>query len=143
MAYENIKYEKRDGIAFITFNRPDKLNALSPELMQQFGAVLDELNRDDEVRCVVLTGAGDAFTAALADDVTMGVLFSRKSALDMAVIKRMCHEIGQPGRGVIGVSTVLSPNAVILLGGMAWINSSGITSLSRNPLAPARSAPKT
>lgn len=51
---------ERDGpIAIVTFNRPDKLNALSPALLQEFNRVLDALNSDDEVRCVILTGTGE------------------------------------------------------------------------------------
>src|SRR5262245_27154837 len=55
-------------------------------------------------------------SVALADDVTMGVLFSRGPALDMADVKHACVEITQRGDGVIGISSVLSPNAVLLLG---------------------------
>jgi [acyl-carrier-protein] S-malonyltransferase len=55
-------------------------------------------------------------SVALAEDVTMGVLFSRGPAIDMADVKRACVEISQRGDGVIGVSSILSPNAVLLLG---------------------------
>lgn len=55
-------------------------------------------------------------SVALAQDVTMGVLFSRGPALEMADIKKACVEISQRGDGVIGVSSVLSPNCVLLLG---------------------------
>jgi [acyl-carrier-protein] S-malonyltransferase len=55
-------------------------------------------------------------SVALAEDVTMGVLFSRGPALEMADIKKACVEISQRGDGVIGVSSVLSPNCVLLLG---------------------------
>jgi enoyl-CoA hydratase len=51
---------ERDGhIAILTLNRPDKLNALSPTLMQSLARTFDEINANDDVRCVVLTGAGD------------------------------------------------------------------------------------
>jgi [acyl-carrier-protein] S-malonyltransferase len=52
----------------------------------------------------------------LAHDVTMGVLFSRKLALDVAEVQRLCREINLAGHGVIGISTILSPNCVLLLG---------------------------
>jgi [acyl-carrier-protein] S-malonyltransferase len=54
--------------------------------------------------------------AELAHDVTMGVLFSRKLALDVAEVQRLCDEINLAGNGVIGISTILSPNCVLLLG---------------------------
>jgi enoyl-CoA hydratase/carnithine racemase len=51
---------ERDGhVAILTLNRPDKLNALSPALMQALNQALDAINSDDDVRCVVLTGSGD------------------------------------------------------------------------------------
>lgn len=43
----------------ITFNRPDKLNALSPTLMQALNNALDTINQDEELSCMVLTGTGD------------------------------------------------------------------------------------
>src|SRR5262249_61886730 len=55
-------------------------------------------------------------SVALAHDVTMGVLFSRGRALNSAEVKRLCVEINQAGDGVIGVSSILSPNCMLLLG---------------------------
>jgi [acyl-carrier-protein] S-malonyltransferase len=63
---------------------------------------------------VPLTLADDA--AALARDVTLGVLFSRGPALDLAAVKRLCLKISHKGKGTVGVSTCLSPNALLLLG---------------------------
>jgi [acyl-carrier-protein] S-malonyltransferase len=54
--------------------------------------------------------------AALAESVTLGVLFSRGQDLDLGEVKRLCLEITQEGRGVIAISTYLSPNTVLLLG---------------------------
>lgn len=54
--------------------------------------------------------------AALAEGVTLGVVFSRGPALKLDDIYRLCLRINQAGRGVIGVSTVLSPNSVLVLG---------------------------
>jgi enoyl-CoA hydratase len=50
-------------VAFLTLNRPQKLNALNFEMIDRLMDLLDSLERDDEVRCIVLTGAGDAFSA--------------------------------------------------------------------------------
>ena len=52
-----------DGIATITLNRPDKLNALSPAVFVALREHLDDIADDETVRCVVLTGAGRAFCA--------------------------------------------------------------------------------
>lgn len=63
MGSENVVCEREDGIAVLTLNRPEKLNALSPELMAELRRWLTEIERDDEVRVVILTGAGRAFSA--------------------------------------------------------------------------------
>lgn len=63
MAYEQIIYEVADGIATITLNRPDKLNAFTGTMMTEMIAAFDEIDRDDAVRCVIVTGAGRAFCA--------------------------------------------------------------------------------
>lgn len=61
--YENIIYEVRDNVARITLNRPERLNALSRLLLQELGEALDGAAVDDEVRCIVIKGAGRAFSA--------------------------------------------------------------------------------
>ena len=55
------------GIARLTFNRPDKLNALSTPLVRQLEAHLDDIAADRDVRCVILAGAGDKAFVAGAD----------------------------------------------------------------------------
>src|SRR6202008_1259610 len=61
--YETIKVEKEDGITWVIFNRPDKRNAMSPQLHMDMDDVLDELAIDDETQVLVITGAGEAFCA--------------------------------------------------------------------------------
>jgi enoyl-CoA hydratase/carnithine racemase len=58
MVYQNILSERVDKIAVITLNRPEKLNAMSYELASDLDEELCNIEDDDEVRCVVLTGAG-------------------------------------------------------------------------------------
>jgi len=57
--------DRDDGIATVTLNRPEALNALSTALRDRIAEVFDELARDDSVGVVVLTGAGRAFTVGL------------------------------------------------------------------------------
>ena len=65
MEFENTLYEKREGMATITINRP-KVNALNKQAIQEISARLDEAEEDEEVKVVVITGAGDrAFCAGL------------------------------------------------------------------------------
>lgn len=64
MAYETLLVEVQDRIATLTLNRPERLNALSPQLTDELGDAIATLARGEEdVRCVVLTGAGRAFCA--------------------------------------------------------------------------------
>jgi enoyl-CoA hydratase len=67
MAYENLLYEKRDGIAFITFNRPKVLNALNRKTVEELRAVLADARDDASVRVLILTGAGEKSFVAGAD----------------------------------------------------------------------------
>ena len=55
--------ERRGHIALVTLNRPDARNAISPEVSQAMAGLLDEIEADGELRAVVLTGAGDVFSA--------------------------------------------------------------------------------
>jgi len=67
MAYENLLYEKRDGIAFITFNRPKVLNALNRQTIEELRDALLDAKNDDAVRVLILTGAGEKSFVAGAD----------------------------------------------------------------------------
>lgn len=83
MDLETIKYEKSNGIGKITFNRPERMNAVTPQLCSDLKQILDMIEVDDEVRCVILTGAGRAFSAggdmdAIREFQVMGPPASRK-----------------------------------------------------------------
>ena len=60
---EDLRAEVDDGVAVITMNRPDRRNAFSQAMVSALGAVLAQVEADDAVGCVVLTGAGGAFCA--------------------------------------------------------------------------------
>lgn len=63
MVYQNIIFDKTDGIARITLNRPGSLNALSNALLEELQASLLEAEQDEDVRVVIIKGAGRAFCA--------------------------------------------------------------------------------
>lgn len=67
MAYENIIYQLQDRIAVITFNRPKALNALNQALLDELSDALDQVAADEDIRALVLTGAGDKSFVAGAD----------------------------------------------------------------------------
>src|ERR1700722_15763916 len=67
MAYENLLYEKREGIAYITLNRPKVLNALNRKTVDELQQALLDARGDDSVRVIIVTGAGEKSFVAGAD----------------------------------------------------------------------------
>jgi 2-(1,2-epoxy-1,2-dihydrophenyl)acetyl-CoA isomerase len=61
--YETIKWEQKKGVAFIILNRPERLNAFNTQMNNEIIQAIKIAARDEEVRCVVLTGEGRAFSA--------------------------------------------------------------------------------
>jgi len=66
MPYENILYDKAGPVATITLNRPEALNAITPGMTAELHQALDAADADGEVRAIILTGAGRAFSAGYA-----------------------------------------------------------------------------
>ncbi len=63
MAYETLLTETEDGVALITLNRPDALNAFNAKLMDELTDALDAFDAETSIRCVVITGSEKAFAA--------------------------------------------------------------------------------
>jgi enoyl-CoA hydratase/carnithine racemase len=63
MTYETIKLEHDGTLVTLTLNRPEKMNSLSDQLLADFRAAMDVCERDDNVRAMIITGAGKAFSA--------------------------------------------------------------------------------
>ena len=63
MPYENIIVEKSDEIITVSLNRPDALNALNDQLMDELLTEVDSYEKDDSLRCMILTGSEKAFAA--------------------------------------------------------------------------------
>lgn len=64
MTYEHILLEREDGVGIVTLNRPDVLNAMNRKLMAELAEAIKALDSDDEIGCIVITGAGErAFSA--------------------------------------------------------------------------------
>ena len=63
MSFDNVIYERRDSIAYLTLNRPDKLNALNAALIADLQDALAVVEADPDVRVAIITGAGRAFSA--------------------------------------------------------------------------------
>jgi len=67
MNYQNILFEEKNEVAFITLNRPDKLNALNYQLMVELKSVLEHIKTKNEIKAVIITGAGEKAFVAGAD----------------------------------------------------------------------------
>jgi len=63
--WQTVKVDVENGIGWITLNRPEKRNAMSPTLNREMIDVLETLELDDDAQVIVLTGAGDAWTAGM------------------------------------------------------------------------------
>jgi len=83
MAEALIRSERRDGIALLTLNRPEKLNAVNGAMIEALGRALDEAESDSAARAIVLAGSGRAFSAGF--DLDMGV---GDGAPDPAAVRR-------------------------------------------------------
>ena len=59
---DEVIYEIREGIAYITLNRPEKLNAIDPPMRQQLWDAFQDVDKNPDVRCAIVTGAGRAFS---------------------------------------------------------------------------------
>src|SRR6058998_3361024 len=77
MSYEQIRYEVSDGILTLTLHRPDKLNAFTATMAKEVIDAFDAADADDDVRVIVVTGAGRGFCAG-ADLSRGGATFDKR-----------------------------------------------------------------
>lgn len=99
MGYQNLLYEKRDRIAYVTINRPDKLNALNAATMRELQDVFTSIARDDEVGVVILTGAGEKAFVAGADInelAVQGPIEGKQTAEYGQNVLRLIENLGKP-----------------------------------------------
>jgi enoyl-CoA hydratase len=104
MAYENLLYEKRDRIGFITFNRPKVLNALNRKTMEELSHILTAAREDEEVRALILTGAGEKSFVAGADIGELAVqtpVSGKETALFGQSVLHRLETLGKPSIAVI------------------------------------------
>ena len=69
--YENVKVETEDGIGWVTLNRPEKRNAMSPDLHWEMDDIVDKLEGDPDVKVLILTGAGESWSVLTCRSLTL------------------------------------------------------------------------
>jgi enoyl-CoA hydratase/carnithine racemase len=87
MDFTEIRYEVADGVLTITLDRPDRLNAWTPTMQRELIAAFDQADADDDVRAIVMTGAGRAYCAG-ADLERGGETFDWRERQDGAEVPR-------------------------------------------------------
>jgi len=99
MPYSSLLYELRDGVATITINRPDKLNALNDTVILELGQAVGAVEADEAIRGVILTGAGAKAFVAGADITELsrqGPLDGKARALAGQAVFRRLERLGKP-----------------------------------------------
>src|ERR1700722_10892164 len=96
--FETILYAVEDGIATITLNRPDRLNAFTSQMMADMIAAFDAIDADDEVRAVIVTGAGRGLCAG-SDLAAGGSTFDRTGPQDPAREEGRIGDVIRDGGG--------------------------------------------
>src|SRR5882762_5538790 len=99
MTYQTLLFEIRDGIAFVTVNRPDKLNALNDQVVQELGMAAERIAAEDAIRGAILTGAGPkAFVAGadIGDLAKQGPFDGKARAMRGQAVLRKIETCGKP-----------------------------------------------
>jgi len=97
-SFETLLYGVEDGIATITLNRPDRLNAFTSRMMADLIAAFDETDSDDGVKAVIVTGAGRAFCAG-ADLASGGATFDFAASADPLRLEARVNGVQRDGGG--------------------------------------------
>jgi enoyl-CoA hydratase len=99
MTYETVLFETRGAIAYVTINRPQKLNALNHKAIRELTGCIDQIARTPEVRGVILTGAGEKAFVAGADINELTALTpteAREKSLEGQVLMNRIESLGKP-----------------------------------------------
>jgi enoyl-CoA hydratase/3-hydroxyacyl-CoA dehydrogenase len=97
--YEFLIVKKEEGIGWITLNRPHRLNSFTLEMLEEMNSVLNDFEADKEIKCIVITGAGDKAFSSGADATMFSgftpVTAAAGSSQGQALISRL-EKIGKP-----------------------------------------------
>jgi 2-(1,2-epoxy-1,2-dihydrophenyl)acetyl-CoA isomerase len=113
-----VEVQVEEGVGWIRFNRPDRMNAIGAASREQLAAALKQVERDDAVRCVVLTGTGRAFSAG-ADVKEMQEAAGMRTPADVGEVLRK-----QYGPMILAIRNMQKPVIAALNGVAAGIGAS-------------------
>jgi enoyl-CoA hydratase/carnithine racemase len=112
-SFETIDLAVADGVATLTLNRPDRMNAFTDQMAREMRAAFDQTDANDDVRVVIVTGAGRAFCAG-ADLGSGGATFDYEKRLaDRGVEAEFDPERARDGGGTVGLRIYESAKPVI------------------------------
>jgi enoyl-CoA hydratase len=101
MEFKYIIYEKSEGIATITLNRPEALNAFSKEVVEEILRALEDVESDENIRVIVLTGAGEKAFSAGADIKAMAGMTALKARELSLMGEKLCVTLENMQKPVI------------------------------------------
>jgi len=108
MGLTKVKYQKEGAIGTITLNRPEKMNAFDEELLSQWRQLMEQVEKDEEVSVLIVTGAGRAWSAGV----------------DLSVFERVKvipgYEIYEDGAEIINILTRMPQVAICMLNGFCF-----------------------
>ena len=133
MSYEHILYEKQDGVATITLNRPERRNAFNVAMALELRSAWDDVKRDPEVVCAIVTGAGDkAFCTGMdVADVAEGTAREEAQRIEAETGKAFFHYL----TGIhnqVWKPVITAVNGMVVGGGLHFIADSDLILCSEN-----------
>jgi enoyl-CoA hydratase len=117
MAYEHILVDVEDGVAILTLNRPEKMNAMNRKLSQELHYAVKQMEADDAIGCIVITGAGErAFSAGgdIHEQLSDDARYSQQE-LDAKRDNRARYEISACSKPTIGMMNGLAYGGAAVL----------------------------
>ncbi|MCW2746936.1 MAG: Enoyl-CoA hydratase [Nocardioidaceae bacterium] len=112
-AFEQITYEVADHVATITMNRPDRLNAFTPIMRTEMIAAFDMSDADDDVRVVIVTGAGRGFCAGADLSGSKPFTYDTPDQVGTQVIEEDIDGVPRDGGGMLALRIASSDKPVI------------------------------
>lgn len=124
-------YEKRDGIAYLTLNRPEARNALDPQTVVDMIAAWTDYRDDKEMRCAIITGAGDKVFCSGADLGKLIPLFTGAKKPETDVEKKVAQDPLSAGKALLREFELYKPiiaaiNGHAIAGGMEMLYATDI-----------------